>query len=223
MFGIMAALLEREVTGKGQTVAISQLEAAICMKPSDPMAYASNGDIMGPIGYGDQDAVPHGIYKTLGYRKWIAIAVFSNAEWDALKMVMGRPTWAEQEQFSTPDLRREHEQELNSRIEEWTATRYADLLMKDLLKQGVRAGTVNDARDAIDNDQLRERGFWAYLDHPEVGVTLYNRAPIEFSETPISMKTAAPSIGQHTSEVLIGLLGYTEEEVERLTTEEVLI
>jgi benzylsuccinate CoA-transferase BbsF subunit/naphthyl-2-methylsuccinate CoA transferase subunit len=222
LFGIMAALLEREVTGLGQTVAISQLEAAISMKPTDPMVYASNGEIPGPIGYGDPDAVPHGIYKTLGYRKWIAIAVFSDEEWGALKQVMENPEWMDDDRFASPHKRRDNEAELNALIEQWTEKRYGDWLTQELLENGVRAGMVKDAREVIDEEHLRSRDFWAYLDHPEVGSTLYNRAPIVFSRAPIRMKTAAPSIGQHTHEILTGMLGYSDDEVAALSEEDVL-
>ncbi len=63
LFGIMAALLQREKTGLGQTVEISQLESAIAMKPIDSMVYAANGEIMGPLGCGDPNAAPHGVIR----------------------------------------------------------------------------------------------------------------------------------------------------------------
>ncbi|AYH46009.1 CoA transferase [Azoarcus sp. DN11] len=223
LFGIMGALLEREVSGRGQTVSLSQLESAICMTPSAPMAFAANGEALGPLGYGDPEAVPHGIYTTLGYRKWIAIAVFDDLQWAALRRVMGNPPWAEEERFATAAMRRRYEVELNERIECWTAQQYGDWLMEALLKVGIPAGEVRDAREAIEDEHMRRRGFWAYLDHPEVGVTLYNRAPIVFSRTPLEMKTAAPAIGQHTRDVLGEMLGYSQDEIENLVSQEVLV
>lgn len=74
----------------------------------------------------------------------------------------------------------------------------------------------------IEDEHLRRRGFWCYLDHDEVGSTLYNRAPITFSRTPIVMATAAPSIGQHTRELLTGMLGYSNSEVDDLSQDGVL-
>jgi benzylsuccinate CoA-transferase BbsF subunit/naphthyl-2-methylsuccinate CoA transferase subunit len=221
LFGILAALLEREITGRGQTVAISQLESAIGMVPTDPMAYAANGEVLPPLGYGDPDAAPHGIYKTLGYRKWIAIAVFGDAEWADLRGIIGQP-WAEEARFATVDSRRRYKDELDSLIEEWTAGQHSDWLMDALLRQGVRAGMVKDAREVIEDQHLRQRGFWSYLDHHEVGSTLYNRCPITFSRTPIVMETAAPSIGQHTRQILTGRLGYSDAEVDALSADDVL-
>jgi len=223
LFGIMAALLEREVTGRGQTVSLSQLESAICMTPSAPMAFAANGERSGRRATATPRPRPHGVYTTLGYRKWLAIAVFDDAQWAALRRVMGNPPWAEDERFATIEMRRRHAAELDERIEGWTATQYGDWLMEALLKAGVPAGEVRDAREAIEDEHLRRRGFWSYLDHPEVGVTLYNRAPIVFSRTPVEMKTAAPSIGQHTREVLGGMLGYSHGEIEDLAAQQVLV
>lgn len=223
LFGIMAALLERETTGRGQTVTVSQLEAAISMVPTDAMAYAANGEVLPPMGCGDPQAAPHGVYTTLGYRKWIVIAVFTEDEWRALKKVMGDPAWAQDEKFSTLEARLRHQEELDARIEAWTAGQYSDWLMDELLRNGVKAGMVKDAREAIEDQHLRQRGFWAYLDHPVVGVSLYNRVPVRFSRTPVIMETAAPLIGQHTKEVLNGMLGYSEQEIQKMTKDEVLV
>ncbi|WP_096700862.1 CoA transferase [Magnetospirillum sp. 15-1] len=221
LFGVMAALLERETTGRGQTVAISQLESAIGMVPTDAMAYAANGEVLPPLGYGDPEGAPHGIYRALGYRKWLAIAVFSDEEWSALKDVIAQP-WAGDARFATPEARRCHKDELDALIEAWTSHQHADWLMDELLRRGVRAGVVKDAREVIEDEHLRRRGFWAYLDHHEVGSTLYNRAPITMSRTPLVMETAAPSIGQHTRTLLTEMLGYSDQDVDGLVRDEVL-
>ncbi|WP_300465233.1 CoA transferase [Desulfobacula sp.] len=222
LFGIMAALLQREKTGRGQTVEVSQLESAIAMKPIDSMLYAANEEILGGQGCGDANGAPHGVYETVGYRKWLAIAVFTDDEWTGLKRVMGNPSWAEDEKFATLSSRKANEEELNNYIEDWTKDKYATRLMKQLLAEGVSAGLVNDARAAIEDEHLIERDFWAYLDHSVVGRTLYNRAPIIFSETPIEMNTAAPLLGEHTDEVLSGFLEYTDDEIDQLKAEDVL-
>lgn len=216
LFGIMAALLQREVTGRGQTVSVSQLEAAVAMTPAAPLAYAANGEILPPLGCGDPRAVPHGVYRTLGYRSWIAMAVFDDAQWAGLCAVMGEPAWTREPRFASAEARRSNERELDERIEAWTAEQYADWLADSLLRAGVPAGRVNDARDVVTDEHLRRRGFWTYLDHPEVGSSLYNRAPMLLSGTPLRVTTPAPAIGQHTREVLVEMLGYGEAEVEAL-------
>lgn len=223
LFGIMAALLQREVTGRGQTVNVSQLEAAIAMAPSAALAYAANGETLPPLGCGDPHAVPHGVYRTLGYRSWIAITVFDDVQWRGLCGVIGDQEWTRDARFSTVESRRENERVLDERIEAWTSHQYADWLMERLLDAGVPAGKVNDARDVVTDEHLRQRGFWTYLDHREMGSSLYNRAPIVFSGTPLRVETPAPAIGEHTKEVLAGMLGYTDAEIETLAKNRVLI
>lgn len=223
LFGLMAALIQREKTGRGQTVEVSQLDSAISMKPTDVMAYAANGDILEPLGYGDPNAAPHGVYTTLGYRKWIAISVFSDRQWHAFKQALDFPAWADEPKFATLESRKKNEQEMNRHIEAHTRTRYAEDLMRTLVRFDVPAGCVNDARGAIEDEHLRQRGFWAYLDHPEVGSSLYNRLPVVFSKTPARMKTAAPLLGQHTREVLSGMLGYSDSDIDRMIEDEILV
>lgn len=223
LFGIMAALVQREKTGRGQTVAVSQLDSAIAMKPTDAMAYAADGTIFEPLGDSDPNAAPHGVYTALGYRKWIAIAVFVQTEWLALKAAMGHPAWAEDEKFATFEARKQNETALNEHIEAWTCNQYTDDLMAQLCRHGVKAGVVNDARGAVEDKHLRQRDFWAYLDHPVVGSTLYNRAPFMMSKTPIEMNTAAPILGEHTRQVLTGMLDYSDTEVDDMIEKELLI
>jgi benzylsuccinate CoA-transferase BbsF subunit/naphthyl-2-methylsuccinate CoA transferase subunit len=193
------------------------------MKPTDAMAYAANGEILGPLGVGDPDAAPHGVYATLGRRRWIAIAVFDEEEWSRLKEVMGDPSWAEEERFSSLEARKANEDELNERVEQWTRLQEGHGLMRRLTGRGVRAGVVHDAGGAIKDPHLVERGFWLNLDHPEMGTTLYNRTSLRMSRTPVVVQTAAPLLGQHTREVLTGMLGYSEHEVGQMTREGILV
>ncbi len=223
LFGIMAALLERELTGKGQTVALSQLESAIAVTPSAAMAYAANSETLGPLGQGDERAAPHGVYRTLGYRRWIALSVFTDDQWAAFKELLGNPAWAEADAYASLQARKHNELSLNAAIENFTRAQQGEWFAEALCSRGIAAAMVRDAREVVDDPMLREDGFWVYLDHPEVGYTLYNRAPIKMSETPLVMRTAAPSIGQDTKEILAQLLGYTETEITQMSDDEVLV
>jgi len=223
LFGILAALLQREITGAGQTLAVSQLESAIAMKPMDAMAWAANREILGPAGCSDRRVAPHGVYNCAKENTWIAIAVTDESQWQALKQIMGNPAWSESNSFADLPGRLAHREQLDRQLESWTEGFEVEALARKLQAAGICAGPVNNAREAIENPHLRERQFWAYLDHPEVGETLYNRAPMVFSETPLKMERAAPLLGQHTQQVLTELLGYSDEEVAELSRQEVLV
>lgn len=223
LFAIMAAMMHRERTGEGQTVDISQLAAAIGMKPLDAMTYAGNGEVLGPRGNEDPNAAPHGVYATKGDPQWIAIAVFSEDEWKVLVRLMGDPPWARDTRFSCLRSRKENETKLNEHLEEWTRRQDGRELSEELISNGLRAGLVKDAKGVIEDEHLNRRGYWTRLDHPEAGKTLYNRAPLLMSETPLRMHSPAPLLGQHTYQVLTSMLGYTEEEVDVLAQQGVLI
>lgn len=223
LFGTVAALMYRKKTGKGQIVEVSQAEASISMKPTDIMKYVSNGEIEQPDGYHDRNAAPHGIYKVIGHGKWIAITVFDDDEWGKLKAFMGAPEWAQSDKFKTCEDRLKNQEELDLQIEDWTRWQYGESLFKELMESGVKAGLVYDGRNVVEDEALRERGFLVNLDHPEVGITQYNRFPMIFSKTPLKMETSAPLLGQHTRDILVDFLGYSEEEVDQLASDAVLV
>ena len=77
-------------------------------------------------------------------------------------------------------------------------------------------------RELAEDAHMRERGFFAEREHPEVGVRQHAGVPWKFSETPCAVQRPAPCIGQHTEDVLQRVLGYAEEEVERLRADGVL-
>ena len=95
--------------------------------------------------------------------------------------------------------------------------------MSVLQKNGVAAGVVRTAADAIEKDpQLRARGHWVYLDHPEMGRSLYNAPPFRISGLAVVPSTPAPLLGQHTCDVCRDLLGLSESEIGALQSEGVL-
>ncbi|OIN95665.1 MAG: hypothetical protein AUJ48_02710 [Deltaproteobacteria bacterium CG1_02_45_11] len=151
----------------------------------------------------------------------MAIAVFSDDQWCIFKKVMENPEWAEDDKFDTLKSRLKNQDILDQFIENWTRIQDGNQLQYRLLEAGIPAGMVHDARAVIEDPQIAKQDFWAYLDHPEVGLTLYNKVPMRFSKTPAIMKTAAPFLGQHTHEVLKGLLNYSDVEFEEMDQKKV--
>ena len=101
-------------------------------------------------------------------QRWIAIACFSDEEWQALVEAIGKPDWATAAQFATLEGRKANEAELEANISAWTADKDAYELMEDLQPRGVPAGVVQSAREMLDNDEhLKARGYYAYIEHPE--------------------------------------------------------
>ena len=221
-FAIVAALWHRRKTGEGQLIEVAQTEVALNVLPTAVMDYAANNRVQERMGNRDLNAAPHGLYQTLGKRRWIAIAVYTDSEWAALKKVMGNPSWAEADKFGALATRLEHQDELDQAIEKWTIAQEPYRLMNALTAAGVRAGVVQNAKDLLEDPHLYARDYWVYLNHPEMRRHVYNNSPFRLSKTPTEIKSPAPLLGQHTDEVLRDVLGLSPGEIEKLKEERVV-
>jgi len=201
---------------------VSQTEAALAVLPTAVMNYAANGKVQERLGNRDLNVAPHGVYATQGVRRWIAIAICNQSEWEALIKVMGNPEWADSEKFSSMANRLANQDELDQMIEEWTNKHEAYRLMDRLAQAGVRAGVLQNSKDLLEDPQLNERGFWKYLNHQEMRRHVYNVSPTHLSKTPAELYSPAPLLGEHTDEVLKEVLGLSEAEIAKLREDNVI-
>ena len=221
---ILAALEYRRRTGEGMHLDMSQLEAAIHFSSPLLLDHAVNGRDQGRLGNREPGAAPHGVYPCAGEERWIAIACSTDEEWQALRQFMdpsGRG-WAHQGRLCTLLGRKDWEDELDLKLGEWTREWDAKELMDSLQGAGVPAGVVNDARDLFEDPQLKHRGHFQYLDHPEIGLYASDRSEINLSLTPGSLDRPAPLIGQHTEYALRELIGISQDEYQSLKDDGVL-
>jgi benzylsuccinate CoA-transferase BbsF subunit len=200
---LLGALEYRQKTGEGQYIDVSQVEAMASLL----------GDAFVPA---IETAAPHGVYRCQGDDRWCAIAVFSQERWLGFKRALGNPPWAEDERFATSNGRLENKEALDDLIGGWTKERTAEEAMALLQEKGVAAGVVQDASDLARDPQLRERGFFVELDHPELSKTISDAVPIRLSETPAKYVRAAPLQGQDNDYVYGELLGMSEGELAEL-------
>jgi crotonobetainyl-CoA:carnitine CoA-transferase CaiB-like acyl-CoA transferase len=155
--------------------------------------------------------------------RWLAVAVLNDAQWESLKDVMGRPSWADEERYSTLHGRKSHEDELEESLATWTRTVVAEEAMRLLQAKGVPAGVVQTSEDVLDHDEhLKARGYYVYMDHPEAGRTAYDGPQFRLSESPARLHGPAPLLGEHTDYVLREVLGYSDERIAELLVEGVV-
>ncbi len=221
---LMAALLHRNQTGMGQRIEIGQYESTIAYMGVPVMEYLNNR--RGPPRNGNRHAyaAPHGVYRCLGEDRWVAIAVFVEQEWRDLVRTMGEPSWAKDARFSTLSGRKANEDELDALMEAWTAQLAAEGVTERLQGAGVAAGIVATNEDLVVRDaHLRERGYLVSLDHPESGRTLHDGAPFRFSDAQVAPRAPAPLLGQHNDAVFHTLLGLSEQEIDQLIVQEVIV
>jgi benzylsuccinate CoA-transferase BbsF subunit len=231
LVAILAALRHRHRTGKGQRIECAQIESSVSPLAPAIFDYTANGRVQTRSGNGLPYAAPHGAFKCRPLQEgsaapadeqWIAIACFSDEEWQALVEAMGSPEWGSEAKFATAAGRKENEPELEQRINEWTADKEPQSLMAKLQAAGVPAGAVQSAREMLADEHLRERGYYAYLDHAETGRSAYDGPPFKLSKTPGRLRFAAPLLGEHAEQVCKEILGLDDEEIANLLVEGVL-
>ena len=129
--------------------------------------------------------------------------------------VMGAPLWAADDKFATVARRLEHQEALDERIETWTKTLGKYVVTEKCQGAGVRAMAVQSAEDRVEHDpQLHQREMYLESEHPALGRHKVQNAPFKLSETPAANHLPSPMIGEHTREIVEGLLGLPHEELQ---------
>ncbi|MBM3138653.1 MAG: CoA transferase [Chloroflexi bacterium] len=214
---ILAAVRQRDRTGRGTYLDLSQREVTTSIVGEMVMDYTMNGRRWEPIGNRHRVFAPQGVYPCAGDDMWIAITVRSDAEWAALARVMGRPELAEDPRLAGVLGRRAEHDRLDATIAEWTCQRDAYATMRELQAAGVAAGVATQGHQLFEDPQLVARGFWEEVDHPEAGRHPYLSRPFKLSKTPGGTYSYAPLLGEHTEVVLREVAGMSDEEIRELT------
>ena len=217
---ILAALDRSRRTGKGIHLDLSQLETSLHFVAPLLLDYTGNGREQGRLGNRDPGCAPHGVYPCAGEDRWLAIACGTDEHWRALLRVAepdGGPLHSDT--FATLLGRKANEDELDRQVSRWTVQHDRHQLMRTLQEASVPAGVINDPRDLFDDPQLRHRGHFQWLDHPEIGPYATDRSEFELSLTPGSLDTPAPLLGQHTEHFLREIIGLSKEEYDSLESD----
>ena len=212
---VLAALEYRDRTGHGQHIDISEYEAMCMVLGPALMSESVSPSEISPQGNraDHRAAAPYGCYQCLGIDRWCVIAVFSDVEWQRLCQIMDNPAWTGEERFSTPSRRRDHAEELDELLGEWTARHPPEEVVDLLQRAGISAGVVQNAEDLAKDPHLRAREFFVSLEHPILGTTISDASPIRFEEGPGAGWKASPLLGEDNRYVYTELLGLTEGEV----------
>ncbi|MBG82782.1 MAG: CoA transferase [SAR202 cluster bacterium] len=211
--GTMLALLEREVSGKGQWVQTSLLEAMIQMLDFQAARYLKEGDVPRQAGNDHPTNIPTGVFKTLnGY---INIAVAGGLMFERCCDALGHPEWVENDLFITASARSKNRVEMNRVISEVTITNTSEHWIELLNSVGCPAGPINTMDQVFKDPQVKHLKMAVAVDHPRLGKFGVVNQAIKMSRTPSEVRTATPDQGDHTSEVLAEL-GYDQSTILRL-------
>jgi len=211
--GIIAAYVHRLKTGQGQRVDTSLMEAAMQQTYWHAAIFFATGQSPGPLGSGHVLTAP---YQAFAARDgWLNIGGANQANWERICEVLGHPEWRTDQRFHDNTARMANLAALVEAINAVMVTRDRADWMAAFEAAGVPAGPVHSIGEALSHPQALARDMVVELDHPVAGKTRAIGAPIKFSDTPCSVTRHAPSLGEHTREVLAEH-GYTETQIDAL-------
>ncbi|WP_280153894.1 CaiB/BaiF CoA-transferase family protein [Piscinibacter sp. XHJ-5] len=219
--GVLAALHHRDtVSGRGQYIDLSLLDAQVAAVSSMAMSYLVAGVLPQRVGLGSQLTAPYGDFDCADGKMMIAVG--NDKQFAQLCKVIGRTELLEDERFSTTSQRVENKQVLLPIVAGAMKQRTMAEWMPLLSAANVPSGPINDFRQVFDDPQIRHRELVHTIPHPLAGTMKVVGNPLKFSETPLEYKRPPPLLGEHTAEVLRDLLGIDDAEIERLTKQGVV-
>jgi crotonobetainyl-CoA:carnitine CoA-transferase CaiB-like acyl-CoA transferase len=226
---MLSALFHRERTGEGQWIDASQTEVGLFICGTAVLDWSANERIWTRHGNRSpyKPAAPHGVYPCAGDDRWITIACFTEAEWQALCSVTEHPEWAKDARFADLAARLKHQPALDQLLGEWTRSRDAYQVMLALQHAGVPAGVCQTAADRCDNDpQLKTLEWLTEVTGTKIGRWPVAEVPIKMSESPAyiggRIDRGAPCYGEDNDYVFGELLGMSSQEIEALAQEGVI-
>ena len=222
VFATVAALHQRRRTGRGQYVDLSMLRATVATMGAGLMEHEATGRVLSPMGNYDPTMAPYGNYPCQGEDRWVSIAVSNQEEWSSLVQAMGTPDWSGEDRFASRYQRHRHRHELDEHISAWTSQLDAWEMTELLQSRGVAAIPVMDAEERLYDRHNRERGLYKEIEHPSLGVEPIFNLMWNLEKNPPSIRSHAPLLGQHNEQVLCGMLGLSQAELEDLKSRQVV-
>lgn len=198
--GILAALLVRERTGKGQFLETSLFESALALSVWETTEYWATGVAPSAMGSAHRLNAPYEVFATSdGY---IAIAAITDAQWRQLCTALSRDELAGDSRFATNADRMTHRDALAVELTETLRRATTDVWVERLLAAGVPAGPIHDYAQVFADPHTAARGMVKTMVHPVEGEVKSLGFPLHLTGTPLAIRRPPPLLGEHTAEIL---------------------
>jgi len=212
-YGVLSAYIHRLKTGEGQVVETSLLEAAIAYTVWESAELWGSGKTPIPKGSAHRMVAPYQSLATSdGY---FNLAIGNQGIWERFCKAVGLDILIGDPRFASNPTRVEHYQELAAELESMTRTSTSAEWLSYCEAIGVPAGPIYDMAEVYRDPHVIERGMLEVLDHPVAGPVNHIGLPVKLSLTPGSIRIPAPTLGQHTTEVLVQF-GFSSDQIASL-------
>ena len=212
---VLAALYEREQSGKGQYVEVPLFDCGVNMLSQTAMAYLVDNIVMSRVGNASEAAMPVGAYQATDGD--FTMALTSDRQFAAFcTTVLEQPELADDPDFATNPARVANSDRLDSLLRETFATAPRDHWLSCFAKAGIPAGPIRDIGEALRSTEVEGRNLITDAPHTSAGRVPQIRSPMHFSRTPVVDPVGAPLLGEHTEWVLRDVLGRSEADIDNL-------
>lgn len=215
---ILAKLIERESTGRGGFVDLSQAECVMNVLATEFLRESIEPGSMVAKGNAWEFDAPNNVFQCAGRDEWCVVAVTSDHQWQGLCRAMARSDLAHDDTLSQASGRLARRHEIEAIVANWCARLAPREITRRCQLEGVPAGHMLRLTDFVNDPHYRARGFFRELYQPTVGrVIATENGPVGFSETlPPPQIVRAPARAEHTTELAAELLGLSGAEIEAL-------
>jgi len=217
---ILAALVARNRTGRGQHVEVCLYDSGLAMLINVASNYLVSGKDARRFGNGHPSIVPYTTYPAAD--GLIAVAVGNDGQFVRFAETVGRPEWARDSRFARNPDRVTNREALDDLIAQAMKREPSATWIEKLRAAGVPCGPINSVADALNDPHTLARGMVRTVKHPKVGDLRMVGIPFRLSATPEAIRRAPPLLGQHTEEVLGADLGFSAERIAQLRAEKVV-
>jgi len=218
--GIALALLARERTGRGQKVEIGMLDVMASLLTYQAGLYWNAGGRPARRGNQHPSITPYEVFRASD--AYLTVGVANNSLWERFCRALEREDLVRDPRFDSEAQRVANRDALSSLLDEVLSARPAGEWLSRLDKAGVPAGRIKTVAEVCESEHLRARGMTVSLQHPKAGSLTVMGVPIRLHATPGAATAAPPLLGQHTDEVLTGLLRIPAAKVAKLRADGVV-
>ena len=213
-FGTMAALFERQKTGKGQIVEASLFNTALTMMNGAAIEQAAIKRNRTATLNRSQTSAPADTFKTKD--GWVLVQSVGGPLFKRWADLMGEDYWLEDERFKDDISRGDNGEAISERLGAWCAERTSQEVLEAMEKARLPAGPVLSPQQVLDDPHIAAKGLFQPVEYPGLDIPApLMKTPVELSETPGEIRTRPPTLGEHTDQ-LMEELGYSAEEISDL-------